>query len=133
MSLRFTNWLWIVLLLGASVLLYHTSYRVQDLAYNLSRLDTAQVAEQESIHVLEAEWSYLTAPARLQQLADKYLPLKPAKTAQIAQAGTLARKIPARAPPMLALAGPDVNTAPDETAAPHTVLTRTASIGADGR
>ncbi|MGB4100506.1 MAG: hypothetical protein WBK91_01155 [Alphaproteobacteria bacterium] len=96
MSLRLTNWLWIVLLLGASALLYHTSYQVQELQKQYSKLEMERNAEMESIHVLEAEWNYLTSPTRLQRLTEKYLALQPVMTAQILTRDTLARKLPAR-------------------------------------
>lgn len=132
MSLRLTNWFWVVLLLGASATLYHTSYRVQDMAQHLSTLDAAQIAEQESIHVLEAEWSYLTSPARLQKLTAKYLPLRTAAIAQIASVATLEQKIPLRP------SAPDM-TFEDVAASAHTPvmtespLTHTASINVEGR
>jgi len=33
--------------------------------------------EEEAIHILKAEWSYLNEPSRLQALAEKYLDVKP--------------------------------------------------------
>ncbi|MEJ0063058.1 MAG: hypothetical protein WDO70_07615 [Alphaproteobacteria bacterium] len=81
--MRSTNWLWIMLLLGASALLYHTSYQVQELQHRISKIEVERAAELENIRVLEAEWAYLAAPERLQRLAAKYLPLKPVTTAQI--------------------------------------------------
>ena len=36
------------------------------------------------IHVLNAEWSHLNEPQRLQKLAEKYLDIGPMKTEQIA-------------------------------------------------
>lgn len=96
MTLRLTNWLWIVLLLGASALLYHTSYQVQELQQQRGKLEMDRSGELESIHVLEAEWTYLTAPARLQRLTTKYLALQPVKAAQIAARDSIARKLPAR-------------------------------------
>ena len=96
MTLRLTNWLWIVLMLGASALLYHTSYQVQELEHQRNRLDVERSAELENIHVLEAEWTYLTSPTRLQRLTTKYLALRPVKVAQIMRRDAIAQKIPAR-------------------------------------
>ncbi len=137
-SLRLTNWLWIVLLLGASAMLYHTSYRVQDLTQQLKRIHVAQRAELEAIHVLEAEWSYLTTPERLQKLSAKYLPLKPVAVAQIIQSASISKKIPRYDPSLLddnILALADVPQSKPATApALHRDgLTHTAAVGTDGR
>ncbi len=83
MTLRISHWIWIVLLLSASVMLYNTSYRVQELQRELNRIESAQAAEQENMHVLDTEWAYLTAPQRLQQLAGKFLRLQPIAAKQI--------------------------------------------------
>lgn len=96
MTLRLSNWLWIFLLLGASAMLYHTSYRVQELEHQRIKFDLDRSAELENIHVLEAEWTYLTAPMRLQHLTGKYLALQPIKAAQILSRTAIAQKIPTR-------------------------------------
>jgi hypothetical protein len=82
-SWRFSHWLWVVLVLGASGTLYYTSYQVQDQQERLQKIKAEQAVERENIHVLEAEWAFLTAPERLQMLSDKYLVLKPVTVAQI--------------------------------------------------
>ncbi len=97
MSLRISHWIWIVLLLGASAMLYHTSYRVQELEKNIAQLEAQRALELENIHVLETEWASLTAPLRLQRLADKYLQLQPVLVAQIVPEQKLARRLPRRA------------------------------------
>ena len=96
MSLRISHWVWGALLIGASVMLYHTSYRVQELERQIATLEAARTVEQENIHVLEAEWAALTAPARLQRLSEKFLELRPIATKQIVQEHKLARMLPRR-------------------------------------
>lgn len=83
MTLRISHWIWVALLLSASIMLYHTSYKVQEQEEQLVRIKAAQKSERENIHVLEAEWAMLTAPSRLQRLADKFLELKPVSSKQI--------------------------------------------------
>lgn len=83
MTLRLSHWVWVALLLSASIMLYHTSYKVQEQEEQLVRIKAAQKSERETIHVLEAEWAMLTSPSRLQRLADKFLDLKPVSSKQI--------------------------------------------------
>lgn len=87
---------WIALLLGVFALLYHTSYKVQELEHQSARARQARQAELETIRVLQAEWTFLTSPARLQRLADKFLTLRPVKPAQVMTRAMLARHLPLR-------------------------------------
>lgn len=76
--------------------LFHVKYQVQKLEDQLTRLNRNIVHEQEQIHVLRAEETYLNRPQRIEQLAQKYLGnLAPPKASQI---GTIAQ-LPMR-PPM---------------------------------
>lgn len=110
MSLPLRHWVWVVLLLAASITLYNTSYRVQAQQERLAQIHTEQKAEKASLHVLEAEWAMLTAPARLQELSDKYLELKPVVVAQIVPKHRLERVLAMRAPAeQLALGEPTSN------------------------
>lgn len=68
--------LWLSLIAAATGVLFQTSYRVQELETTLTRLNHEIVAEQEAMHVLQAEWSYLNEPARIEKLAAAHLPLK---------------------------------------------------------
>jgi cell division protein FtsL len=67
--------------------LFHVKYQVMALEEELTRLNAATLREQNQIHVLEAEWSYLNRPSRLEELADRYLDLKPITPNQL---GTIA-------------------------------------------
>ena len=98
-----------VLLLGAlSAGLYLLENETQRLQRRLAGLDRQVIGVEKSIQVLEAEWSYLNRPERLQDLAVRYVdrlglkPIQPAQTGPLAalprrQAGDLPR--PAFKPP----------------------------------
>jgi hypothetical protein len=94
---------WVVLAGCVGYGLYHLKNEVQALEDELFRVNRTILAEQEAIHVLRAEWSYLNQPARLQALASRHLDLGPTKPAQL---GTIATLPPlprdAGAPPALA-------------------------------
>lgn len=74
---------WIALASLASVILYQTSYEVQEQADRLASLNRQIVAEQDAIQVLRAEWAYLNDPARLERLVAQHLLLQPTQAAQI--------------------------------------------------
>lgn len=53
----------------------------------------------ETIRLLQAEWSMLTQPDRLQRLAGEYLKLRPTKAGQMVPRNMLAAKLPDRPAP----------------------------------
>lgn len=65
------------LALGAGTALFVVKHEVQKLEEELGRINRATLTDQEAVHVLKAEWSYLNEPSRLQRLAEKHLHLKP--------------------------------------------------------
>lgn len=96
--IRFSSILfWSTLTIAASVGLYHTSYRVHELSQQLHDLNASIEAEQRNIHVLKAEWVYLSNPAKIEQAARKYLSLHPAALQQIAKLDHLPEILPATA------------------------------------
>ena len=100
---------WILLAGCAGFGLYHLKHEVQALEDKLFRINRAILAEQEAIHVLHAEWSYMNQPARLQALAARHLDLQPTKPSQL---GTLAGL------PRPGAEAPFVASAPTRPAAP---------------
>ena len=74
---------WIGLAAVVAVSLFLVKYKVQDLDEQLADLEAEKRATQEAIHVLEAEWTYLNRPERLEGLAKKHLELAPASPAQL--------------------------------------------------
>lgn len=87
---------WFTLTIVVSVGLYDTSYRVQDLRGQLRTINAKIEAEQRNLHVLKAEWGYLTNPARIEMAARKHLKLSPTATTQIARLDDLREILPVR-------------------------------------
>jgi hypothetical protein len=56
-----------------SVALFYLKYEVTDLERYLNNLNRAIVTNQETIHVLNAEWSHLNDVSRIKDLAKRYL------------------------------------------------------------
>lgn len=66
-----------------SVALFQLKYEVRGLEEDLRDLDRQLAADEEAVHVLKAEWSFLNRPERLQALAETYLDLEPVAALQI--------------------------------------------------
>lgn len=84
-----TTFLWLLLAAVVGYGLFHVKYQVVALEEELSRLNGAILREQNQIHVLEAEWSYLNQPARLEELNDRHLHLKPIAAGQFGSIASL--------------------------------------------
>ena len=72
-----------------SVALFYLKYEVTDLERHLNNLNRAIVTDQETIHVLNAEWSHLNDVSRIKDLAKRYLKMNPTKPNQIKSAKDL--------------------------------------------
>ena len=68
--------------------LFHVKYQVQKLEDQLTRLNRDIVREQDQIHVLKAEWTYLNRPERIEELSKRFLDLAAPKPNQM---GTIAQ------------------------------------------
>jgi hypothetical protein len=80
-----TSLIWLGLASLSGAVAFHTSYRAQKLSEELAGLNRAISAEDDTIRVLKAEWSYLDEPDRIEPLARRYLPdLRPTTPDQIA-------------------------------------------------
>jgi hypothetical protein len=109
---------WIALAGCVGYGLYHLKNEVQARENELFKINRTILAEQEAIHVLRAEWSYLNQPARLQALASRDLKLQPMKPSQL---GTIA-SLPPLPPqdgslPALAAVAPPLSGSPRLAAA----------------
>jgi cell division protein FtsL len=90
--LRFLNVVAILGLIGSAVYAYTIKYQTILRAEQITKLQHKVKAEQDAIAVLRAEWSFLTRPERVQQLADQYLDLEPLGVAKIVTAQSLPEK-----------------------------------------
>ena len=85
---------WFSVTLAISLGLYHTSYRVDHLTHSLQSLNAHIKTEQRNIHILKAEWVFLSNPSRVASAAQKYLTLQPTKTKQISSLRKLSSRLP---------------------------------------
>lgn len=77
--MRKSTLLWLALATFCGIALFYTSQKVHDSREKIARLGQAAAREEESVRVLQAEWSYLNQPRRLEKLAAEYLKLVPLK------------------------------------------------------
>ncbi|MBL8832132.1 MAG: hypothetical protein JNL71_07055 [Rhodospirillales bacterium] len=75
--MRIATWLWVAIAGAMGYGLYQLKHEVLALENELFRLNRQIVQEQQNIHVLKAEWSYINQPGRLQLLAQRHLDLQP--------------------------------------------------------
>lgn len=69
-----------VVIVAAAAMTYKIKHDAEDRLAEIRKLRISIQNEQDTIDVLKADWSILTQPARLQQLAGRYakeLPLQP--------------------------------------------------------
>ncbi|ARJ66998.1 energy transducer TonB [Magnetospirillum sp. ME-1] len=81
--------LWTLLAVSVGVVLFVVKYEVKDLEHRLAGLNAEIHRNQETIHILRAEWSYLNDPVRLRTLSEKHLGMKPVTPTQVATLDTL--------------------------------------------
>lgn len=120
--------LWICLAAAAGAILFKTSQQVTDGRQRLDRITADMRREEDSLRVLQAEWSYLNQPDRLEKLVAQYLPLSPMKGKQFTSADSLPlRPLPPAATdePMAASTG-DASRTESLTQAAQTAATAAA-------
>lgn len=65
---------WFGLACAAGFALFNVTFKVEKLEAELGELNRQILDDQQSIHILKAEWSYLDRPERLETLVNSYLP-----------------------------------------------------------
>ncbi len=75
--------IWLVLVLALGIGSYPMKYEVQRAEHRLEAINRDILRDQETIHALRAEWSYLNQPARLERLAMGLLSLETARADQV--------------------------------------------------
>ena len=89
----------IVVVLGLAFVLYSLEHRMRAGERTLAKLDNEIRQERELIRLLDAEWSYLTRPPRIERLAREHLAMEPLVPAQVVPEAEIARRIPERPAP----------------------------------
>ncbi len=107
--------LWLLLAVAVSGALFRVSYRVQHLEHHLASVNKQIGDQEEAIRVLQAEWSYLNDPSRLEALAHKHLPMEPTKPSQIVTLDQVPGKLPVAA---VSVPGKPAHVAPAVTVKP---------------
>ncbi len=82
MSFRVSTVICLILFAASAFGLYLVKYQVQDLQAELASKRAELASEREAIHLLNAEWAYLTRPERLESLQKKHLSLKSISSGQ---------------------------------------------------
>lgn len=80
--MRRSVFIWSCLCAAVVVGLFVVKHRVQTLEENLTALNAEIISDQDAIQVLQAEWSYLNQPARLEALSRRLLGMQPPEPGQ---------------------------------------------------
>ena len=118
---------WFCLIIVASLGLYRTSDRVAELNRQLRDINVAIDGEKESIHVLNAEWVYLSNPARIAALGKKHLTLRPTAPQQVATMAALSDLLPSHTESAVMVAVDGTPAANDKTTSATRALVTTVS------
>lgn len=81
--IRLGTLFWLVLVSATSFAMFGVKYQVQALEDELGRVTRATATEEHEIHVLDAEWAYLTRPETLEAMNRQFLSLAPISTKQL--------------------------------------------------
>ena len=116
--------------IGLGFGLFRLTYEVQTLEGELSRLNRAITAEREATHVLQAEWSYLNEPTRLEALSKKHLGLHAAQDVRVRVFAELPPRQDVTPPSVVASSVvPPPSTAPSMVASPWGAARPTLAAG----
>lgn len=74
--MRLSSMIWVVAVVCAASLLYSVKYRVQSMDEEIASIRAQIAEEKQAIHVLNAEWAFLTRPERIRVLAEKHLDMQ---------------------------------------------------------
>ncbi|MFN7038122.1 MAG: hypothetical protein ACK4OM_00930 [Alphaproteobacteria bacterium] len=77
------NIIGVIIVISSAFGLFQVKYHVQNLRKDLIELTKHLDQEKESIHVLKAEWAYLTEPKKLREITAEHLNLEAVKVKQM--------------------------------------------------
>ncbi len=100
---------WISLCVASGFALFSIAFAVEDLESELAAINSDIERERESLHVLNAEWTYLNRPDRIEDLARQLLPeFAPPGIEQLVAMEEI--PYPSEIPPSAALQTPQTET-----------------------
>ena len=105
--LRAFNACLVVAVLCSAYVLYSLEHSIRGIERQILRSNAAIANEKETIGLLNAEWSSLIRPERLQRLSEQYLKLKRISPEQFVKLNELAARIPDEPPVKLEEQGKD--------------------------
>ena len=120
--MRIFNMALALLMLGAATWTYSVKHSAERSLSEIRELERSIALEKDTIDLLDADWAYLSQPARLQALADRYaeeLQLQPTESQQI----VFPHELPA--PPVVPVGDPVADIIAGGAADPMT----TGSVG----
>jgi cell division protein FtsL len=94
--LRILNVILVLMVLASAFTIYSLEHQTRRGERRIAELKRGISDEQEMIRLLEAEWSNLTRPRRIEQLAHQHLQLKPLSPLQLVEAKDIDSRLPLR-------------------------------------
>jgi len=76
---------WLLLVFAVGYAMFQVKFQVMQEEEILARLNKDIAENRDQLRKLDAEWSYLSQPARLKRLASRYLDLSPIGATQIVE------------------------------------------------
>jgi cell division protein FtsL len=92
---KFLNAILVIAVLVSGFGLYSLEHVTRGLERDIAKLERGIDEEIENRRFLDAEWSSLTRPDRLQELAERYLHLQTLQASQTVKLEELGQKVPA--------------------------------------
>ena len=123
--MRLLNICVIAALVLAASDVYKIKFESTRQAQRVAKLRTEIRREHDAIAALRAEWAKLDSPARIQDLARRHLPLKPAEPRQSDRLDNL----PERPPDLVPVEEPDPSVATPSPSASSAAMPTPAAIG----
>lgn len=120
--MRQSTLLWAVLGIAVVIGLFVVKHRVQDLEDRLHALNAEIITDRDAIQVMQAEWSYLNQPARLEALSKRLLGME----APLADQTVSMQELLRIADPDSAIVPPATEVAKKKTPAPARPAARPA-------
>ncbi len=89
---------WFCIVIAVGYAMFQVKYEVMQQEQTLASLNKQITEGREQIRVLNAEWSYLTRPSRIEELSARFLHLNGMNSAQILPLSTVPERPDASAP-----------------------------------